>query len=458
MIEHLRSGFTSGCTRRPQWRIAQLDALRRLLVENESALLHALYDDLKKPKAEAWTAEIGFLLAEILHAIKNLKRWMRPARVAVPPACLPGRCWIEPHPLGVVLIIGAWNYPVQLLLGPLVGAIAAGNCAILKPSEHAPASAQILAELVPRYLDPRCFAVVCGCANETSQLLSRRFDLIFYTGGAAVGKIVMAAAAENLTPVVLELGGKCPVIVDRGVDVKTAARRIAWGRFLNAGQTCVAPDYVLAHADVENDLIAALVATIGEFFGARPRESSDYGRIVNRRHVERLSHLLTDATAGDPPRGEVVCGGEWDVEEPYFAPTILKNVSADAAMMGEEIFGPILPVLSVADIDEAVEFVNRRPDPLAVYLFTRDAGIRRRVPAETRSGGVCINDVVMQITPPGLPFGGVGASGMGVYHGRHSFETFSQKKAVMSRTIWPDIKLRYPPYGENKLKWLRRLI
>ncbi len=458
VVECLRSGFVSGRTRSPAWRMEQLDALRQMLVENESKFIRALHDDLNKSKTETYTGELGFLAAEIRHAQKNLKRWIRPTRVAAPPACLPARCWIELHPLGVVLIIGAWNYPVQLLLGPLIGAIAAGNCAILKPSEHAPAAERILAELAPRYLDQRCFAVVRGGIAETAQLLSQRFDLIFYTGGAAAGKIVMAAAAQSLTPVVLELGGKCPAIVDRDVAVKTAARRIAWGRFINAGQTCVAPDYVLVHNDVENDLLAALAAAVREFFGQRPRESNDYGRIVSRRHVERLSKLLTATTACDPSRGEVVCGGEWDIEDRYFAPTILKNITPDAAVMGEEIFGPILPVLSVAGIDEAIEFAAARPDPLAVYLFTRNAAIRRRVPAETRSGGVCINDVVMQLTPPGLPFGGVGASGMGVYHGLHSFETFSHKKAVMRRTIWPDPKLRYPPYSEKKLKWLRRLM
>ena len=297
-----------------------------------------------------------------------------------------------------------------------------------------------------------------GGVDETTQLLAERFDLIFYTGSAPVGKIVMRAAAEQLTPVVLELGGKCPAIVDCNVDPRTAGRRIAWGRFLNAGQTCVAPDYVLVHADMEQRLIDSLVESVNEFFGPQPQESEDFGRIVNTRHVKRLIKLYEDTAGSDAAGGETVIGGQWDIENRYFAPTILKNVLPDSAVMDEEIFGPILPVISVRDTAEAIEFVRSRPKPLALYAFTNDRGVEQNVLEKTTSGSVCINDVVMQLTAPGLPFGGVGESGMGAYHGRHSFDTFSHTKAVMRRAMRPDLKLRYPPYGENKLKWLRRLL
>ncbi|MEA1952160.1 MAG: aldehyde dehydrogenase family protein, partial [Planctomycetota bacterium] len=458
LVAALCEAFDSGRTQDASWRLDQLDALRRLLEENEDRLFGALHEDLGKPATEAWAGELGFLVAEINFARKNLRRWMRPTRVSTPLACQPGKSWTQPQPLGLVLIIGAWNYPVGILLGPLVGAIAAGNTAILKPSEQAPATAAVIDELLPRYLDTDCFSVVPGGADETGRLLAQRFDLIFYTGGAAVGKIVMRAAAEQLAPVVLELGGKCPVIVDRDVDPATAGRRIAWGRFMNAGQTCVAPDYVLADADIEEALIEGMVAAVEEFFGARPELSDDYGRIINSRHTRRLADLLGKTTARPGPSFQTVIGGRWDVESRYFAPTILKGVSPDSPIMGEEIFGPILPVISVSGIDEALEFLRPRPKPLAVYAFTHDKQVERRILQETTSGGVCINDVVMHLTALGLPFGGVGASGMGAYHGRHSFEAFSHQRAVMRRTLHPDLKLRYPPYDEKKLKWLRRLM
>ncbi|MBN2296732.1 MAG: aldehyde dehydrogenase family protein [Pirellulales bacterium] len=458
VVVGLRDVFDSGRTQDVSWRIDQLDALRRLLEENESRFFGALRDDLGKSVTEAWAAELGFLLSEINFARKNLRSWMRPTRVSTPLACQPGRSWVEPQPLGLVLIIGAWNYPVGLLLGPLVGAVGAGNCGILKPSEQAPKTAALLEELLPLYLDTNCFSVVQGGAEETGGLLAERFDLIFYTGGAAVAKIVMRAASEHLTPVVLELGGKCPAIVDRDVDPATAGRRIAWGRFMNAGQTCVAPDYVLVDRDIEEPLIDGMVAAVEEFFGKQPDLSDDYGRIINNHHMQRLVDLLGKTTATATPNLQMVIGGRWDVESRYFAPTILKGVSPDSPIMGEEIFGPILPVLSVSDVDEALEFVRSQPKPLAVYTFTHDKQVERRVLHRTSSGGVCINDVIMQLTALGLPFGGVGDSGMGAYHGRHSFEAFSHKKAVMRRTLHPDLKLRYPPYDETKLKWLRRLM
>jgi acyl-CoA reductase-like NAD-dependent aldehyde dehydrogenase len=332
----------------------------------------------------------------------------------------------------------------------LIGAIAAGNCAVIKPSEHACATWIAWAQWVSGYLDGECFSVFPGGADETQLLLQQRFDHIFYTGGAAVGRIVMEAAARNLTPVTLELGGKSPCLVDADADLAVTARRIVWSKFLNAGQTCVAPDYLLVHERIERDLLAALTEQIRTFYGDDPRQSPDYGRIVNQRHHQRLTGLLVS--------GEIVTGGQSDGAARYFAPTIIANVSADAPVMQEEIFGPILPVLRVRDLDEAIGFVNARPRPLALYAFSQSRDACRRVIEQTQSGSVCINDGVLQLAVPGLPFGGIGPSGMGAYHGRHTFETFSHRKAVLTRSTRLDLSLRYPPYNDRKLRWLRRLI
>jgi aldehyde dehydrogenase (NAD+) len=354
------------------------------------------------------------------------------------------------EPLGVVLVIAPWNYPVQLLLSPLIGAIAAGNCAVLKPSEVTPTVSRLLATLVPRYLDPACVALVEGGVDETTALLRERFDHVFYTGNGAVAKVVMRAAAEHLTPVTLELGGKSPCIVDRNVDLEIAARRIVWGKFLNAGQTCIAPDYVLVHESRESELLDAMKRTLRAFYGDDPKKSPDYGRVVNERHHRRLAVLLKD--------GEVVAGGEADEATRFIAPTILRNVAPDAPIMQVEIFGPILPVLRVASIDEAVAFVNARPKPLALYVFTRDAQVEEDVIARTTSGGACVNAPLWHIANPELPFGGVGPSGMGSYHGRDSFETFSHRKSVVTKSTRVDPKMAYPPYSKLKTAILKRLM
>ncbi len=347
-------------------------------------------------------------------------------------------------------MIGPWNYPIQLLLSPLVGAIAAGNAAVLKPSELAPASAAALAELVPRYLDTACIRVIEGGVPETEELLAERFDYIFFTGSTRVGRIVMEAAAKHLTPVTLELGGKSPCIVARDADMDVAARRIAWGKLVNAGQTCVAPDYVLVDAAAADSLVHRLEAAIRDFYGDDPRQSPDFARIVSPAHHARLCSFFED--------GDVVVGGAADPDDRYVAPTILRNVRPDAKVMQEEIFGPILPVLTVESVDEAIEFVNAREKPLALYVFTRDKATSRRVVERTSSGGACINDVVAHLGVPDLPFGGVGESGMGAYHGRHGFETFSHRKAVLDKSTLVDPALRYPPYVENKTKWAKRLV
>jgi aldehyde dehydrogenase (NAD+) len=354
------------------------------------------------------------------------------------------------EPLGVVLVISPWNYPVQLLLSPLVGAIAAGNCAVLKPSEVTPNVSDVIGRLVPKYLDPDAITVVQGGVDETTAVLRERFDHILYTGNGAVARHVMEAAAKHLTPITLELGGKSPCIVDKDVDLMVAARRIAWGKFLNAGQTCVAPDYVLVHESRERDLIDALKKAVHEFYGDDPKRTPDYGRIVNERHHRRLAVLLKD--------GEVALGGQADEADRYIAPTILRNVPTNAPVMADEIFGPILPVLTVRSIDEAVTFVNARPKPLALYVFTKDPKVGEDVLARTSSGGACVNATIWHLANPNLPFGGVGPSGMGAYHGRDSFETFSHRKAVVTKSTRIDPKLAYPPYTRLKTEILKRLL
>jgi aldehyde dehydrogenase (NAD+) len=350
----------------------------------------------------------------------------------------------------VALIIAPWNYPLQLSLGPLVGALAAGNCAVLKPSELAPATARLLAERLPGYLDPACVRVVEGEVAETTALLAERFDHIFYTGNGAVGRIVLEAAAKHLTPVTLELGGKSPCYVDASADLAVAARRIAWGKFFNAGQTCIAPDYVLAHAAIRDRLLDLLRATLRDFYGDDPRTSPDYARIVNARHHRRLSALLG--------AGTVVVGGESDEAQRYLAPTVLADVPPDAPVMREEIFGPILPVLAVADADAAIAFVNARPKPLALYLFAADRAVEERVLARTSSGGATVNHVMLHFLVPELGFGGVGPSGMGAYHGRASFEVFSHRKGVLRQSTAIDVPLLYPPFSDAKKGWVRRLL
>ncbi len=449
-VARLRATFDGGRTRPLAWRRQQLARLTELLDRHADELVAALRADLRKPSLEAFVADLATTRTECELARKKLRRWTRPERVRVPLSQQPGRARIVREPLGVVLVIAPWNYPVQLLLCPLVGALAAGNCAVLKPSEVTAHTSRALATLLPRYLDPDAVAVVEGGVPETTALLAERFDHIFYTGNARIGRIVMTAAARNLTPVTLELGGKSPCLVDADVDLEVAARRIVWGKFLNAGQTCIAPDYVLVHESRERELLDALAATLREFYGDDPRASADLARIVSDAHQERLTKLLES--------GEVVSGGDVDAAERYVAPTLLRDVSPDAPVMQEEIFGPILPVLAVPDMERAIAFVNAREKPLALYLFTRNTEVEQQVIGRTSSGGVCVNATIWHIANPNLPFGGVGESGLGAYHGRHSFELFSHKKSVVSKPTRFDVRLAYPPYTKAKLALLRRLL
>jgi aldehyde dehydrogenase (NAD+) len=377
-VAELRASFERGKTRPLAWRRAQLEGLSQLVSEGADELLHALQQDLRKPALEAWNAEIGFIRQDVKLTLKNLAKWTRPEKVATPIHLRPAKSRIVREPLGVVLIIAPWNYPVQLLLGPLVGAIAAGNCAALKPSEITAYTSGALAKLVQRYMDPECIALFEGGVPETQALLAERFDHVFYTGNGTVAREVMAAAAKHLTPVTLELGGKSPCIVDRDADLEVAARRIAWGKFMNAGQTCIAPDYVLVHQDREAELIEALRRTLREFYGEDPGRSPDYARIANVRHHRRLTALLKD--------GDVAVGGQTDEADCYIAPTVLRNPKPDSPLLTDEIFGPILPVLAVGGVGEAIEYVNQRPKPLALYLFSKDAKAEEQVIASTSSG------------------------------------------------------------------------
>ena len=450
IVSQLRSTFDSGRTRPASWRLEQLHRLKKMTTDLEDEIFDALREDLGKPAFESWVAETGFVSSEIYCFTKRLQRWMKPKKVRTPLANLPGSSFIHKEPLGVVLIIAPWNYPFLLAVFPLIGAIAAGNCAIVKPSEISSKTSAVIARGIQVYLDNDAIRVVEGGVPEATALLKERFDHILYTGGGIVGRIVMEAASRHLTPVTLELGGKSPCIVDRGANLKVTARRIAWGKFVNAGQTCIAPDYVLALKEIEEELLGYMKSAVSEFYGVDPKSSPDYARIINDLHFERLADLLDS--------GDIFTGGETDRTERYIAPTILRNVSPDSPVMVEEIFGPILPVLTISDIDEAISFINARPRPLALYLFSNDRSTQRKITERTSSGSVCLNDALMQLFVPELPFGGVGASGIGAYTGRTSFETFSHHKSVLRRSLRFDAPLRYPPYNDFKLKWLKRLM
>jgi aldehyde dehydrogenase (NAD+) len=427
-VARLRAAFRSGRTRPVEWRTGQLGRLREMLTTDGAELAAALHADLGKSSTEAYRTEIDFVVREIDHTLEHLDEWLRPEPAPVPAHLgADATGWTRYDPLGVVLVIAPWNYPAQLLLAPMLGALAAGNAVVVKPSELAPATSAALAALLPRYLDTGAVAVVEGGVPETTALLAERFDHIFYTGNGTVGRIVMTAAAKHLTPVTLELGGKSPAFVDRGADLSVVAGRLARGKFLNAGQTCVAPDYVLTDPETARALEPALAEAVETLYGADASTSGEYGRIVNERHFDRLSGLLGS--------GRVVVGGATDRATKYIAPTVLADVDPDAPVMREEIFGPVLPIVTVPGLDEAIEFINDRDKPLALYAFTGSDTTRERLAAETSSGGLGLGLPLAHLTVSDLPFGGVGESGMGSYHGRYSIETFSHRKAVLEKPL-----------------------
>ena len=446
IVADLRAVYVTGRTRPVEWRLRQLEAIERLVVDNESEIATALHADLGRNAVDSWLGDIASVRAEAAYARKNLRKWMRRQSTGLPLTMRPGKAFISYEPLGVVLVIGPWNYPIYLSLGPMVGALAAGNRVVLKPSEHAPATSALLAHLIPKYLDGEAVAVVEGEAQATQDLLAQGVDHAFFTGGPEIGKAVMAAAAPHLTPVTLELGGKSPAVITSHADVDVAARRIAWTKFLNSGQTCIAPDYVLVDSTVSDRFAASLSTAITSMQG-----EAAMLQIVNARQYGRLIGLLNNTG------GQIVLGGEVDAASHKIAPTVVVDPDPTSPLMQEEIFGPILPVLTVDSLKTAISFVNDRPKPLAAYLFTSAQDEQSRFIAEVPSGGMVVNQAALHVLVPHLPFGGVGNSGMGTYHGKWGFETFSHRKSVLVKPQRPDPSLMYPPYTRLTLKLLRRI-
>ena len=449
VLQEVRSVFNTGRTRDLKWREQQLRAIERMCDEREVEIAAALTADLGRSAFEAWLGDVASTKAEAAFARKHLRKWTKPKRAGLPIAQMPGKAWVQFDPLGVVLIIGPWNYPFFLCMSPLVAAVAAGDAAVIKPSELAPATSALIAKLVPQYLDRDAIRVVEGAADVTQDLLSQGFDHALFTGGTEIGRKIMAAAAPTLTPVTLELGGKSPVVVLADADLDVAARRIAWTKLLNSGQTCIAPDYVLADRSIAAPLTEKIVATIAKF---RADQADPSLKIVNERQFDRLAALIS-ATGG-----KVVTGGRSDRAALKIEPTVILDPPIDDPVMSDEIFGPILPILTVDSADAAVAFVNSRPKPLALYVFTKDQDRARTLIDRMPSGGAVINHIAMHCLVPQLPFGGVGASGMGAYHGQWGFEALSHRRAVLAKSAWPDPSLLYPPYTDRAMKILRRLL
>jgi aldehyde dehydrogenase (NAD+) len=424
----------------------KLQTLKKVIELRQAAIAKALKTDLGKGAFESYSSEVGFILGDIKFALKNLSRWSRIRKVGTPLSLMPARSFIMPEPLGVVLILAPWNYPFQLSFSPLVGAISAGNRVVLKPSEFSIETTKIIRSIVEEVFTSSEVLVLEGGASETQDILKEKFDHIFFTGSTQIGKVVMRAAAEHLTPVTLELGGKSPFLVDASANIDKAAKRCVWGKFMNAGQTCVAPDYVLVPKDKEQEFTECLKVHIENFYGRNPEDSEDYGRMISARHLERLGALISP--------DKVVVGGVINKESRYLAPTVLRNISWDDEIMASEIFGPILPVLTYTDLSSVLHEIKARPRPLAFYLFSEDKKNMDHVLAEVSFGGGCINDTVVHLANHQLPFGGVGDSGMGSYHGRKSFETFTHFKSVLRNTTRVDIPIRYPPY-KGKLGLLK---
>ena len=451
-VAAMRQPISAGESRPRRWRLEQLERLERAIAARRDAVLEALAADLGKPPVEAYF-ELVAVQQEIQLVRSRLRRWMAPRRVGLPVFLQPGQAEVISEPLGCVLVIGPWNYPFLLSLQPLVSALAAGNSVVLKPSEHAPATSRLITELINAAFPSRIAQVVEGDGRVAAALLQERFDHIFFTGGERIGRLVMQAAADHLTPVTLELGGKSPAVVLGDSDLEVTARRLIWGKCLNSGQTCIAPDYLLVERGVEQPLLEHLQARINTCFGEEPLHSPDLGNIVNVAQFQRLDGLLEGARS----RGQLICGGQSDPSRRRISPTLIRVESLDDPLMQEELFGPLLPVLSVDDLNQAIALINQRPKPLALYLFTKQQQAQRQILERTSSGGVCFNDVVMQVGVPDLPFGGVGPSGMGSYHGEAGFRTFSHQRSVLRRPFQLDVPFRYPPYG-GKLPLVRRLL
>ncbi|CAN1122121.1 Aldehyde dehydrogenase family 3 member F1 [Linum perenne] len=456
-LRELREAFRSGKTRSLEWRKSQLNGLLDLVRENEDTFYDALHQDLGKHPVESYRDEIGVVKKSADHSLANLKNWMAPRKGSIPLVFFPASGRIVSEPFGVVLIMGSWNFPISLLLDPLIGAISAGNTVLLKPSELAPLCSSFLAKAIPNYLDPTAIKVIEGATETSQHLLQQKWDKIFFTGSKAVGRIVMTAAAQHLTPVTLELGGKCPAIVDLSTisshyDIQVLAKRIVGGKWAPcSGQACISVDYVLVEEKHAQRLIDLLKKYIKRFYGEHPRESNSICRIVNRKNFERLQGLLADPAIS----ASIVAGGSIDQERQFIDPTILLNPPLDSELMTEEIFGPLLPIITLGDIKESIEFINSKAKPLTIYAFTKDEKLKNIILSETSSGGVTFNDTMVQFLCDSLPFGGVGGSGFGRYHGKYSFDTFSHEKAVMERAYFPELEPRYPPWNSFKLKFIQ---
>lgn len=439
-IQLQRDFFESGATRNIDFRIEQLQKFKKALQDNEDNIYAALNADFKKSKFETYATEIGILHEEISCMLKNIKKWATPQLVKDTIANFPSKNYIYPDPYGVCLVIGAWNYPLQLTLAPIIGAMAAGNTCILKPPRAALNTYHVIQKIIAETFDENYIAVLDEHSDNT-EMLSYRYDYIFFTGGVEIGKTIARAAAEFLTPTTLELGGKSPCVVDKNSDIEVAARRVAWGKFLNGGQTCVAPDYLLLHKDIKEKFYQFFTKSVRDFYGKNPQDSADFPRIINDRHFDRLSALITD--------GNIIVGGQTDHDTRYIAPTMIEIDSVKHPLMNDEIFGPILPVLLIDDMDEAISIIKQYEKPLAFYLFTNNYNTQQKFLNTIQFGGGCINDTISHFVNDGLPFGGVGNSGVGAYHGKFSFDTFTHFKAVCHKVTWPDVPLRYPPYNSK---------
>lgn len=446
LVSKQRQFFRSGMTKNIDYRIGTLHKLRSAIASYENQIIEALKADLNKSEFEAYSTEIGYVLEEIRFTLKHLHTWVKPEKVRTPLTHFGSRSYIYPEPYGVALIIAPWNYPFQLTLAPLVGAIAAGNCAVLKPSELTPRTSEVLEQLIKEHFPEEYITVVKGDVETSQALLREQYDTIFFTGSVSVGKIIMEAAARHLTPITLELGGKCPCIVHEDANIRLASKRIAWGKFINAGQTCVAPDYIYLHRNIRDEFLQGLKDSMRELYGEHPIDNPHYTHIVSPKHFDRLQAFLSE--------GKIYAGGESDRNRLVIAPTILTDITWENAIMKDEIFGPILPVLEYSDISEVMEGIQHHPHPLALYVFTESKAVQQRVLKEISFGGGCINDTIYHIVSPYLPFGGVGSSGMGAYHGKGSFDAFSHRKSVLKQTNRFDIPLRYP-HVKNGLKWIK---
>ena len=442
--------FLTDKTRDLDFRIRSLRALKEEIINNEREIQEALFKDLHKSEEEAYLTEIGIIISEINQNIKKLKKWAKPKKVRSSIACFPSSAKIVSEPYGVVLIISPWNYPFQLAFSPLIGAIASGNTAILKPAEYSPNTSNIIKKIIDKVFSPNYVKTIIGSKEENQILLDLPFDYIFFTGSPVLGKIVMEKASKHLTPITLELGGKSPCIVDETCDIKLSAKRIAFGKFLNSGQTCIAPDHIFIHKSIKDEFVSELIKVINTFYTDNQEKSKDFGRIINELHFDRVSALLQD--------GDIIFGGKVNMEEKYISPTLIENINKDSELLNSEIFGPILPIIEFENIDELIETIRVKPKPLALYIFSSSKQTQNKIMSKISSGGVCVNDTIMHLVPENLPFGGVGNSGMGSYHGKKSFETFSHQRSVLIRGTWLDIALRYPPFNKKKLSLIKKLI